>query len=806
MTPGPPPRRRRGFARLHCRLLAFSLLAASAQTARAQAIPDYYRQLPHAPRIVEHAPASTRLGLYGDPESPGFVDHEPVDGIDDRRAARLLDIATRFAPILRHNGLLVPRLVWDVLGDSAVLEIESFVGGRRVERDAIAIDAPPTADASGRSAPDAKLGALQELDPFRLVPVMQRPGGSPEKILYFDLPGDGEKSWRAAHKARGSSGSRIYAHFLIDEDTLATDGRRYMLAVQFIFLYPFNDGGNNHEGDWEHINVLIATRGSSTTYVDYLTIGAILDGRTPLDSLVIAGVDYFFHQKVLRVDYLGRGTPPLDSVSPVWEDHGYVRAVVDARLAADSGTFATHPIGYIGGNNKGLDELLHVLPRFLRSYNRNTGATYPFPGTWQAIAPLGASETVWGEIVPDVVPETLTNDDGTVTTRFVPTGDRWLSYGRADIELLPDWEVMLPLIRRDPEFRRRWAWFVLPVRWGYPATRSPGAGAVGRADLGNLAPFGPAFKPWWNRLGEDDEHVRFHVRALRTPISPRVFWSITQSGWGFFNYPLVLSQILPAYNMIGAHLSPWAVPLAGWVGIGLPKTFVASGYERIATVGVGAVRPLGADDYARRLRLADHPRVDAIRDDGAQLGAERVETTTGTWPRFSLDLHIGGSYFIENSFTMGEGRASYTVPDLSTGSDVSLTSRVEIRQLTGGFRSVLPWISGTDHRLFARLGYGWSWYRMRDVTLDGADLTGPLKGGYAPPIVPGRRSWPNFGYAGVSYEFFPGRGAWLFDRIGTGFRIDGTFALQRFPSHDFGATNDLWRGQGQISAAATVGW
>ena len=789
--------------------------APGSRAASAQPIRDYYGHLPNAPRIVGHAPASARLGLYGDPARPGFVDHEPADGIDDRRAARLLDIAARFAPILRRNAILVPRLVWDVLGDSAVLEVDTFVGARRVQRDAIGIDARPTQDSSGRSAADAKLAALvEELDPCRLVSATQPPAGSPDKVLYFDLPGDDEESWRAFHEARGRSGSRIYAHFLIDEDTLATDGRRYMLAVQFIFLYPFNDGGNNHEGDWEHINVLIATRGSvadttrgsSTTYVDSLSIDAILDGTTPLDSLVIASVDYFFHKKVLRLDYLGRGTPPIDSASPMWEDHRYARMVVEARLAAHGGAFATHPIGYIGGNNTGPDELLHPMPRFGRSYNRNTGATYPFPGTWQTVAPLGATERVWGTVVPDILRETIANGDAGATTRTAPDGDQWLSYGRADIELLPDWELMLPLIRRDPEFRRRWAWFVLPVRWGYPATQSPGAGAVGRTDLGNLAPFGPAFKPWWNRIGEDDDHATFHVRTLRTPMSPRVFWSIIQSGWGFLNFPLVVSQVVPFYNMAGAHLSPWTVPIADRIGIGLPRTFVASGYERIATIGVGAVRPLGGDDFARRLRLADHPRVDAIRDDGARLGTERVEMTTGTWPRFSLDLHIGRSYFIENSFTMGEGTVSYAVPDLSTGSDVSLTGKVEIRQFTGGFRSALPWIARTDHQAFARLGYGWSWYRVRDVTLDGAEIAGPLKGGYAPPIFPGRRSWPNFGYAGLTYEFFPGRGAWLFDRLGTGFRIDGTFVLQRFPSHEFGAAKDLWRGQGQISAAATIGW
>jgi hypothetical protein len=39
------------------------------------------------------------------------------------------------------------------------------------------------------------------------------------------------------------------------------DWQRYEFVIQYWFFYPFNDGPNNHEGDWEHINVRVSTEG-----------------------------------------------------------------------------------------------------------------------------------------------------------------------------------------------------------------------------------------------------------------------------------------------------------------------------------------------------------------------------------------------------------------------------------------------------------------------------------------------------------------------------------------------------------------
>ena len=45
----------------------------------------------------------------------------------------------------------------------------------------------------------------------------------------------------------------------------------------------------------------------------------------------------------------------------------------------------------------------------------------------------------------------------------------------ARLVLLPDWERVYHLVRDEPPVRRNWAWMMLPIRFGYPATvRDPG--------------------------------------------------------------------------------------------------------------------------------------------------------------------------------------------------------------------------------------------------------------------------------------------------------------------------------------------
>ena len=66
-------------------------------------------------------------------------------------------------------------------------------------------------------------------------------------------------------------GDRIYAHIFKEDDKT---------VIQYWFFYPYNDWWNNHEGDWEHINVVVSSP----------------DPR----QAVAEAVEYYFHHDYIR--------------------------------------------------------------------------------------------------------------------------------------------------------------------------------------------------------------------------------------------------------------------------------------------------------------------------------------------------------------------------------------------------------------------------------------------------------------------------------------------------------------------------
>jgi hypothetical protein len=349
------------------------------------------------------------------------------------------------------------------------------------------------------------------------------------------------------------------------------------LVFQYWFFYPFNDAINTHEGDWEHINVIVTTttaarmpspRSAARALLDSSSLAGILEGRSAVDdSLIIAAVDHYFHESVLTLDYLAlTDSVRMDAASDVdhphyvWEDLEFTRRVVRQRLAVAGGRLATHPFVFVGGNNKGPDELLALRPTFHGSFKRNSDASYPFPGVWEAVGPLGATEKIFGAAVPDV------HNDSTLPWYRLVDDEYSLSYRASDMTLVPDWERVEPLVLGQPDARREWSWLILPIRWGYPAMESLGAGMVKHADLGNIALLTPTYHPTWNRIGPSRRHTAYRIRVLRTPVSPTSPWSALQSGWGILNLPIAAWGLMPGYNVALLQLMPWVAGTMNFLG------------------------------------------------------------------------------------------------------------------------------------------------------------------------------------------------------------------------------------------------
>ncbi|HSM06033.1 MAG TPA: hypothetical protein VK858_15555, partial [Longimicrobiales bacterium] len=592
--------------------------------AASQEIPrdEYLAMLPlSVPRLGLETEASRSLHLFGDPEAPGYRDTDPVDGIDDRRGELFEALAVRFAPYLVQNTTDVP-MSFEVFirnRDTFPLTIDRW---RTSEEEVELVDsAGINVSALGDAACDPGLrdevfdrfpapGMDPAVEDCKLLVLMDRytPGAGlldPRdaalvrastdrfEVLYFNFPGDGEKTWSQAYRdewertpaERRAGFMHAYVHPFLTE--LEEGG--YELILQYWFFYPSNDSGMDHEGDWEHMNVVVAPRSLVAGGLDADVVADILDGRWSLeddapDPLVIRRVDYYFHEFVWPLDfsrpnvYLPRDEwqAQVDTLprsrfreDEIWANLRHMVYVDDAETVLN-----THPLGYIGADNKGLNQAL----RAPGGSNQEPHGTYPFPGRYNNVGPGGTTDHVARYV-------DLRDHLRDVAAGRAPEGPTFRDHaiiGLADpdrIRIVPDWERVAELARERPEVRRDWAWLLLPIRWGYPATRSPFAGVLRHYNTGNVAPQGPSFNAGWNTTGSSSGFHLYEPHSLPS-VFPTQVQDNFQNSWGFLNLTAPLLLNLPPLDFVTRLL---AYPVTSLIGRhdpvyyprdGLPYRFV----------------------------------------------------------------------------------------------------------------------------------------------------------------------------------------------------------------------------------------
>ncbi len=728
--------------------------------ASAQEIPrdEYLSYVPlEVPVAFRQTPASARLHLFGDQNAPGYQDAN-LDGIDDRREEVLRSLAVRFAPLLVMNSTAVPmdlRKVTAVEG-AFPLNIDTWIldrpGGQLMEKQSFdvfeAISDPCTDSefAARRAKADCRLRWLldeYDLDSPSSAPERTEalePRGKTFRVLWADYPGRSESDWNEIYidKVSGKLPRRFhdrvktYVHPFIHETGAFPDSAGYELVLQYWFFYPWNDGGNNHLGDWEHMNVVVAPIHSVTRAQTEDEILDILDGSSletePADSqLVIRRLEYYFHSNVWTLDF---SAPNAYAPRAAWEDEvqhtvrerggeDWFWKVIRNRAWADDGETLvnTHPVGGIGADHKGLDQLLSPPG----GTNRDSHGTYLMPGLYKDIGPAGAAENV---------PEQFDHREywsASVEDRSQWT-DLWERGGVVDlaqadrVELIPDVEQISTLARTWPEARASWAWLLLPIRFGYPAVESPFAGVVSHAETGNLAVFGPSFSAGWNRSGESEGFGTYDPNKVPR-LLPLAWQDNFINSWGWLNltaptiimFPPIdfLWRIVAApFRVVTQHQDPTFYPVEQlplrYVGLGV-------GYSHM-NYPVDAYSELLFNDrqFPELLTtLVEYPRDNGT--DSTTLTDLVDVVDPGQSAFFLVSLYIGDHFVTENSIRHSRSdigvTATYSdLPPLDFRGDLNFW------EYAGSFRYDLT--SGA-FRLFPQAGYGLSWYRIEDLAANG---------------------------------------------------------------------------------------
>ncbi len=738
----------------------------------------------HHPRAVRQTDASAASHLFGDPASPSYRDVAPLDGIDDARHARLEQLALRFSPLLVMNSYAMP-MDFQRFGDgreSWPLSVDTWnvaaVGNRLYREDTINLAALAAApcDSTGISDDCRLLGLLEEFHPDHPSAAMtqssaMRPGENLFKLIYFEFPGQDRDSWREIYEDPYSGQIRTeYQDFLrtfvhpFVHEVVAAGPRPagYELVLQYWLFYPFNDGGNNHIGDWEHINVVVSPRRLVERPLTGEELQAVLAGATD-DELVIRRIDYYFHENVY----------PLDFSSPnVYLDREAWRAQAAALVGERAGTewfweqarsraycddaeqvVNTHPIGFIGGDDKGMDQIL-APPG---GSNRDSHGTFPFPGLYRKIGPAGAAEGISSTFdhraYHAATPEARAEKFGKLKRGGVVAFTQ-----PQHVKIVPDIERVTTLVMTEPAARRDWSWLILPVRFGYPAVISPAAGLVAHAETGNLAVYGPTHNSGWNQTGPASGFALYQPHKL-PQLFPSKWTDEFSNSLGYFNLTLPTLSFIPPFDLAWRAL---AVPLRLTATSSHPAFHAEETIpDRFVGLGAGYTSHTIADDFLDLVYNREQFRpmvaaivgylVDAGVDTNSVLTSETLSSAAATSPIFDVTFFIGGRFASVNSLRHSRSNLdltqtySGTTRPLRTDAELSMWEYAGTLRFNLATRAIQP---------YAKLGYSWVWYRLEDVTVDGQVLSVPNSPWIRKPSISSWENlWPDSWHVGFGFDF-----------------------------------------------------
>ena len=260
-------------------------------------------------------------------------------------------------------------------------------------------------------------------------------------IPHFDYPGVTARVWNDTYFGSGPySGvnpdrpNTAYVH--IDTTTIPQYRVPYgtVTVIQYKYFYPYNDWWNNHEGDWQGIDVVVTSRNPATAK--------------------FLGVEYRFHGAWLSYykDYNDR---PGITNSVVFDPQSAVRLI------------GTHPVAYIGAGSHaaypiGGEIELHFTENFQRERTEEARGIVGTVGNNEHMSHTG------------LVLSTLADD----THR-----DIWESY---NLVLLPNPDTTNT---NNMGLTPAMSWLGAQIRWGTVSVHGPRI--IGLFTTDNESPYGP---------------------------------------------------------------------------------------------------------------------------------------------------------------------------------------------------------------------------------------------------------------------------------------------------------------------------
>lgn len=729
-------------------------------------------------RAVEKTIAADMFNIYGNPEAPGFMDSEPEDGIDDRSYRRLMQLAKKFSPMMIQNTCLLPMNVtrfwetdpgfklkidtWDIIDKSKTLkksEEVSLSGNSEKDREILKFYIK-------RYRPDApQLPSMQNL--------VKRKEFT---VFFLDFPGFNPKTWRNSFedgntrelKQKYSRHAGIFAHpFVIEIPPGTKSPDRFEFVMQYWFYYPYNSGGNNHEGDWEHINVVISPVDKVTQALTKDDIRKLLDPADPEadKALVIKRVEYYFHGKVMGLDY---SSPNAYSPVAEWKQEmrekrkkykgiSWIWKKIRKRAWKDKKEteWNTHPIVYIGGDSKGFVQLI-TSPGI---HGRDSHGSYPFPGYYKGFGPMGAGEKIPSHFDHRRYYRKLKEGRNIANTSY-KRGSLQTFMSDDRITLMPDWEIITKQIEHKDTILKKWAWMILPLTWGYPASPSPAAGLIAHTDMGNLGPVGANYNGGWNHVIHKSRSSYYNPHTL-APFFPLEWQDNFDNRLGFLNLTAPTLINLPPLNIVwGLFVQPVKRLFTPSESVfyhnkNLPK--------RHFSISIGATA-MDMPSAMGHLVLENGPLQEISAGMGnhfteAELNSNlnevfNIKTANGF--TITVSFYFGKRLVTENSISHYKTDFSYRINAAGNPDTFEFGAKLNFWEYSGSVRYNI--FTG-KLQPFVKLGYGLSWYRAERIFMNGKILNNSTSSWIGRPNFRKLKTLlPNTLHYGFGLEYIPFKG------------------------------------------------
>ena len=296
---------------------------------------------------------------------------------------------------------------------------------------------------------------------------------------YFDYPGTTPQEWNDEYTGSGARAgtnfsNTAYVHTYKRKVPAYTDS---VTVLQYFYFYPYNDWWNNHEGDWQRIDVVVSSSDPNTA--------------------TILGVEYRFH-KVWVTYYKDWGSNPGLTDSFVFNPQNSLK--LSPRPTRNGLVQYTHPVVYVGAGSH---------------------AGYPVGGNIDIFGPNN---------------EYMTHTGLVLSTQAPASGSSlWERY---ELQLLPEPDLANT---NNMGLTPAMSWLGAQIRWGTPSVDSPiGAEAGGGNESPERGPYnshpesGSISRGWGNLALSDIGRIKgvaFYHRDL--PYASYHHWAIIgDETWG----------------------------------------------------------------------------------------------------------------------------------------------------------------------------------------------------------------------------------------------------------------------------------